>query len=153
MKIFRLLSSLAASDDLCLWWMLDISLGCRAGDLFLYVMMLNYTTRNEGGHRVIHQGDSFYELQLGAFFNLGPLRSGTEGYVFVFFSPSLSHRNQLASTNTPVCHELLEGICNSFIHGESLWWCQLVPSLLSHWKLMEAATGGGGRSSGGGGRK
>ncbi|MEQ2277089.1 hypothetical protein XENORESO_019482 [Xenotaenia resolanae] len=60
--------------------------------------------------------------------------------VCLFFSFPLTQKPAL-STNTPVCHELLEGMSNSFIHGESLWWCQLVPSLLSHWKLMEDVVG------------
>lgn len=48
-------------------------------------------------------------------------------------------------------YKLLEGTSHSFIRGESLWWCQLVPSLLSYWKLMEAATAGGRVGGGGGG--
>lgn len=79
-------------------------------------------------------------LLLGALFK--PQSTQTHSFVSPTSPlPTPSHTH--AHTHTD-CHKLLEGTSHSFIHGESLWWCQLVPSLLSNWKLMEAATAGGG---------
>lgn len=113
------------------WW--DISLGCQAADWFSLVMMLNYTTGTKGGHRAIHQGWIHISCCSGHYSN--PLRYAA---LCGCAPPPFFH------TRTQTDHyKLLEGTSHSFIHGESLWWCQLVPSLLSYWKLMEAATARG----------